>query len=430
MSCPICLETFENPQILNCGHSYCLRCIESLKQHSPLTASCPECRQRILRYTPNYSLNSENNYQDINNNITQNEMNLNKKNKFVIHDNSGSMRTQDASLLYFHSDGKIESKNYCYRYQEANQRTNFIVQQTIEENGEVTIYLLNPISEDDKYIDGEDYVTINKQNYNKKKHILEKILNPSNIYGMTPLAKVTRKIKNEIINNKNKKIKHTIIFNTDGEPNNGWHSNEKHQFEIELKQLISKVPCELIFNIITDEEKVVEYYNDLDINLNKGMEEITPIVDILDDFKSESIEVHRVNPWLTYSIDIHKKRISGGNHITFDMIDEGTMDMFYTNIFIKIILDRNDIPDVDDPNYFSFLENIVKDNKVYDITQNDFKPIVNINALKIKYYYEKTIKNFSKQLNNHKITIMITLFFLVTTLLSFNIIIKKFLTFI
>ena len=205
MSCPVCLETFENPQILNCGHSYCLRCINALLQHSPRTASCPECRQRIVRYTPNYSLNLVNNQENINQNITQNKMNLHKKTKFVIHDNSGSMRTQDASLLYFHSDGKVESKNYCYRYQEANQRTNFIVQQTIEDNEEITIYLLNPVSDGDNYIEDEDYVTINKGNYNKKKKILEKILDPNNIHGMTPLAKVTRKIKNEIINNKNKR---------------------------------------------------------------------------------------------------------------------------------------------------------------------------------------------------------------------------------
>lgn len=410
MSCPICLETFENPQILNCGHSYCLRCINALKQHSPRTASCPECRQRIVRYTPNYSLNLENNQENINQNINENKMNLNKKTKFVIHDNSGSMNTQDASLLYFHSDGKIESKNYRYRYQEANQRTNFIVQQTIEDNGEITIYLLNPISDSDNYIEDEDYVTINKENYNIKKKILEKILDPNNIHGMTPLAKVTRKIKNEIINNKNKKIKHTIIFNTDGEPNNGWNSNEKYEFEIELKKLISKVPCELIFNIITDEEKVVEYYNDLDINLNKGIEEMTPVVDILDDFKSEAIEVYKVNPWLIYSIDIHKKRISGDNHMTFDMIDENSMNMFYTNIFIKIILDKDDIPDINDPNYFSILDNIIKNNEVYDITTNTFKPIINIKLLKTKYYYEKTKKNVLTYFNENNFSYLAILF--------------------
>ena len=88
-------------------------------------------------------------------------------------------------------------------------------------------------------------------------------------------------------------------------------------------------------------------------------------------------------------------------------------------VIIKIILDRSDIPDVDDPNYFNFLENIVKDKKVYDITKKTFKPIININSLKMKYYYEKNLKNVSKQLNDNKIPIILILFFLVTTLFAF-----------
>ena len=244
------------------------------------------------------------------------------------------------------------------------------------------------------------------------------MLSPDNIGGVTPLPDIVRLITNEIISYKNRQneegmrrdlVKWTIIFNTDGEPNDGYHSINyaKKDFEKELRKLIQRVHCEIIFNVITDEETVVEYYNELDVNLNKGYEETATSVDVLDDWKNEALESQGKNPCIVYSIDIHKKRISGGNHITFDMIDEETMNMFYTNIFIKIILDRSDIPDVDDPNYFNFLENIVKDKKVYDITKNTFKPIVNINALKMKYYYEKTLKNDSKQLNDNKIPIIL-----------------------
>ena len=82
MNCPICLENFLEPQILNCGHSYCLRCIISLQQHSPRTASCPECRQRIIRYTSNYSLNNQQNNQENTNEISvQNKMNIDTKKK-------------------------------------------------------------------------------------------------------------------------------------------------------------------------------------------------------------------------------------------------------------------------------------------------------------------------------------------------------------
>jgi hypothetical protein len=435
LNCSICLENFVDAQILNCGHSFCLTCVRALHQHSPRNAKCPECRQRITGYNPNYALNNVNNTIENQENTTeksmQSKLNLFKKKRFIIHDNSGSMANyQDGNILEFHSNGKIVSKGNRFRYEEANQRSKLIVEQTLKDNQEVTIYLLNQISFGQDIIEDIDYVTINRENYQGKKHILDRILSPDNIGGVTPLPDIVRLIRNEIISYKNKQIgkgmrkdlvKWTIIFNTDGEPNDGRNSINyaKLDFEKELRKLIQSVHCEIIFNVITDEESVVEYYNDLDINLNKGYEETATSVDVLDDWKNEALESQGKNPCIVYSIDIHKKRISGGNHITFDMIDEETMNMFYTNIFIKIILDRSDIPDVDDPNYFNFLENIVKDKKVYDITTKTFKPVVDINLLKMKYYYEKTVKIFSKKLNNNKISIILILVFLVTTLFAF-----------
>ena len=435
VNCPVCLEQFVDAQILNCGHSLCLNCVRALHQQSQRNAKCPQCRQRIVGYNPNYALNNMGNVIENQGNTTENSMqsklNLFKKKRFVIHDNSGSMKNyQDGNILEFHSNGEIISKGNRFRYEEANQRANLIVEQTLKDNQEVTIYLLNQISFGKDRVEDIDYVTINKGNYQNKKKILERMLRPDNIGGVTPLPDIVRLITNEIISYKNKQneegmirdlVKWTIIFNTDGEPNDGYNSINyaKQDFEKELRKLIQRVHCEIIFNVITDEETVVEYYNVLDVNLNKGYEETATSVDVLDDWKNEALESQGKNPCIVYSIDIHKKRISGGNHITFDMIDEETMNMFYTNIFIKIILDRSDIPDVDDPNYFNFLENIVKDKKVYDITKNTFKPIVNINALKMKYYYEKTVKNISKQLNDNKIAIILILFFLVTTLFAF-----------
>ena len=55
--CSVCLSPYTNPHILNCGHSLCLVCIQEIKAHAPRDASCPECRQIITQYTPNYALN-------------------------------------------------------------------------------------------------------------------------------------------------------------------------------------------------------------------------------------------------------------------------------------------------------------------------------------------------------------------------------------
>ncbi len=44
--CPMCICVFNIPRSLNCLHSYCEKCIESLLKTSPnkTIIACPECR--------------------------------------------------------------------------------------------------------------------------------------------------------------------------------------------------------------------------------------------------------------------------------------------------------------------------------------------------------------------------------------------------
>ena len=394
--CSVCLSEFVEPHMLNCGHTFCLRCIQSVRAHSPSDASCPQCRRIISTWIPNYALINDGH--DGEEQSVSDTMHINGKKKFAIHDNSGSMKyNRDASILKFHHDGTIQSCNSKYRFEEANQRMEMIVSQTIEDGEEITVYLLNPISnnEDYEYLEDVDYVTIYPENYEEKKPILQRLLNSNNIYGRTPLGarlrKITQNINNIIKSQNNRNLgKWTIIINTDGEP------DYRREFESELKTLIRSVPCILVFNLITDEEHIVQYYNDLDVNLNKGLEEMTPVVDILDDFVSEAKEVRGANPWLVYSYSIHKRRMAGTDHMVYDMMDEDGLSLFYANILIKLILKRNDIPDIDDASYFPFLDELAKQNIEYDILSNKMVPFINVNALRRKYIYEKMIIEIKK----------------------------------
>ncbi len=382
--CSICLRSFTNPHVTNCGHTFCLECIETLHSYNRNRSSpCPECRTSITSYIPNYALSNTNTH--ISQDETLNSINVYKNKKFIIHDNSGSMKyNHDASILIFNPDETIDCKSYQYRYLEANQRTTLIVEQTILDDEEITIYLLNPVSNSNSYIEDIDYVTINKKNYKSKQKIFEKLLSEHNIYGRTPLHEITHQITKDIEQNRIPFMKYTIIYITDGEP------NEPSLFEYNLKKLIRTVPCNLIFNLITDEDSIVEYYNDLDINLNKGNKELTPCVDTLDDWVSEAKET-QINSWIIYYHDLHKKRMSGADHMVFDMIDEKPMNIFYITILLKLLFPNYEIPEVDDIHYFTVLSKIAEENKVYDILSKSFKPVIRVNQIKMKYYYEKGV---------------------------------------
>ncbi|KAK3723368.1 hypothetical protein QZH41_015945 [Actinostola sp. cb2023] len=49
VTCPICLEQFQDPRILTCLHTYCRRCLEGMltKGRRRISIKCPECRETV-----------------------------------------------------------------------------------------------------------------------------------------------------------------------------------------------------------------------------------------------------------------------------------------------------------------------------------------------------------------------------------------------
>ncbi|VFV20988.1 e3 ubiquitin-protein ligase [Lynx pardinus] len=58
LQCPICLEVFKEPMMLQCGHSYCKGCLVNLSHHLDSELRCPVCRQEVDSSSspPNVSL--------------------------------------------------------------------------------------------------------------------------------------------------------------------------------------------------------------------------------------------------------------------------------------------------------------------------------------------------------------------------------------
>ncbi|XP_023969410.2 zinc finger protein RFP-like [Chrysemys picta bellii] len=46
-TCPVCLEYFTEPVILECGHNFCQACISQCWEGSDTAASCPQCRETV-----------------------------------------------------------------------------------------------------------------------------------------------------------------------------------------------------------------------------------------------------------------------------------------------------------------------------------------------------------------------------------------------
>ncbi|XP_043942121.1 zinc-binding protein A33-like [Protopterus annectens] len=60
LNCPVCLELFKDPVILECGHSFCKTCIDKT-WNSAKNISCPECREEFSsrKYTVSIHLSNQ-----------------------------------------------------------------------------------------------------------------------------------------------------------------------------------------------------------------------------------------------------------------------------------------------------------------------------------------------------------------------------------
>ncbi|EJK74309.1 hypothetical protein THAOC_04022 [Thalassiosira oceanica] len=80
---------------------------------------------------------------------------------------------------------------------------------------------------------------------------------------------------------------------------------------------LSKLPVRITLRLCTDDDETLRMYNQLDGRLD--------YVDVLDDYEGESREVYLSNPWLTYSIGLHRLREAGLGWDQLDRLDEAPL---------------------------------------------------------------------------------------------------------
>lgn len=111
--------------------------------------------------------------------------------------------------------------------------------------------------------------------------------------------------------------KAVVVIATDGESSDG--------NIVDAMRPLHDLPVWVVIRLCTDDDKVVEYWNNIDSQLELDM-------DILDDLFGEAAEVHSANKWLTYSEPMHRLREWGVHLRELDLIDEGklAMNQMYT----------------------------------------------------------------------------------------------------
>jgi hypothetical protein len=132
-----------------------------------------------------------------------------------------------------------------------------------------------------------------------------------------------------------------IVIATDGLPTDEMAQGGVYQQQLFVDALrsLEGLPVWLVIRLCTDDDDVVDFYNNLDEQLELSM-------DVLDDICGEALEVHEHNPWLNYALPLHRCREMGYFHRIFDLIDERKLTKSELREYMQLLLgDLDGIPD-------------------------------------------------------------------------------------
>lgn len=263
-------------------------------------------------------------------------------------DNSGSMNTGDGHRIVESRKANVVKFVQCSRWSE--------LQQTVEYHARISGLIKAPtvfrLLNDPGSIVGPQQFSIAERGPDLIQddiHMAMSTMTRASPSGCTPLSDHIREIRANImemlpqLQSSGQKV--AIILATDGLPTDqfGRSSAEvRRDFETDLRSLVG-LPVWIVVRLCTDEDSVVDYYNNLDSQLELEL-------DILDDWVGESKEVHDSNPWLTYGICLHRMREMGFHHRLFDLLDERRFTLDEVREFLYLLLGPARLDGIPDPN--------------------------------------------------------------------------------
>lgn len=302
-------------------------------------------------------------------------------------DNSGSMNKNDGNRLVSTKNSSIVKLVQCTRWNEIQETVNYHAQMAALVQAPVTFRLLNNPG---AHIGPQEFSIADKgmdpNLIEQDLQLAKRVMMKSSPSGVTPLAQHVRDISQLVatmaddLNSQGKKI--VVVLATDGLPTNDrgvGGSQERNDFTDSLKAM-EGLPVWIVIRLCTDEDDVVEFYNNLDAQLELSIE-------VLDDFTGEAEEVYEQNPWLNYSLPLHRMREMGISHRLFDLLDErpftkSELREFCYLLFGQGAFDGVPEPELDFNGFLTALRGIVRDEKEqWNPIKKKMKPILNLEKM-------------------------------------------------
>ena len=242
-------------------------------------------------------------------------------------DNSSSMNTKDGHCIISASPRQVAFRD-CSRWEEIQETVIYHMQLAETIQAPTEFRFLNKPS----HFGAPERLSIalDSSSFNASAAgALVRAISPA---GCTPLTQHIDEIHQEVASMESdlraSGQRVAIVIATDGLPtdSSGHNLTRTRQAFVNSLRRLEGLPVWLVIRLCTDDDQVVDFYNELDNVLELS-------VDVLDDFTAEAKEVHAFNPWLNYGLPLHRMREMGFHDRLFDLIDQSK-------------LSRNDVRDV------------------------------------------------------------------------------------